>query len=88
MCKMAIALTTTAAILFVGSLAWNADAQTARGAAAISTGAKNFTPIEKAATCGDIHCGPHRMLVCGVPPHWHCYCHWCHTITKGRPHLN
>jgi hypothetical protein len=44
---MAIAVTATAAILFVGSLGWKADAQTTRGAAAISATAKNFTPIDK-----------------------------------------
>jgi hypothetical protein len=74
--KMAIAVTATAAILFVGSLAWKADAQTTRGAAAISATAKNFTPIEKAA-CGPYWgrwCGPYHHRVCGP---YRCWCAHC-----------
>ena len=75
--KMAIALTAMAAILIVGSLAWKADAQTTRGAAAISDTARNFTPIEKAACWGRGRwCGPGWTRVCG-PRGWHCWCRRC-----------
>lgn len=50
--KLVISFFATAAILAAGAAAYQADAQTARGAD-IATQAKNFTPIEKAA------CGPH-----------------------------
>jgi hypothetical protein len=74
--KMAVAFTATAAILLVGSLAWQADAQTTRGAEAISSAARNFTPIEKAA-CGPYAgrwCGPYHHRVCGP---YRCWCARC-----------
>jgi hypothetical protein len=74
--RMAIALAATAAILSAGSLAWKADAQTTRGAAAISATARNFTPIEKAA-CGPYWgrwCGPYHHRVCGP---YRCWCARC-----------
>jgi hypothetical protein len=74
--KVAVALAATAAILFAGSLAWNADAQTTRGAAAVSSVAQNFTPIEKAA-CGPYRgrwCGPWHHRVCGPGGCWCARC--------------
>ena len=49
---LSVAFAAAAAILLVSSLAWNAAAQTSRGAANIPAQSQNFTPIEKAA------CGP------------------------------
>jgi hypothetical protein len=66
MCKLVIILAATAAILLAGSMAFEADAQTSRGAASIPAQAQNFTPIEKAA------CGPHRGAHCGWYHHWVC----------------
>jgi hypothetical protein len=74
--KLVFTVTATAAILFTGSLAWQAEAQTSRGAASIGAAAHNFTPIEKAA-CGP-HvgrwCGPFHHRVCGPR---HCWCARC-----------
>jgi len=74
--KMAIAIAATTAMLFVGSLVWQAAAQTTRGASEISSSIKNFTPIEKAA-CGPYWgrwCGPWHHRVCG----WGgCWCARC-----------
>ena len=74
--KLVFTLTTTAAILLAGSLAWQAAAQTTRGAASIGAAAQNFTPIEKAA-CGPNWgrwCGPYHHRVCNS---WHCWCRHC-----------
>ena len=76
--RLVIACATTAAILLAGALAWKAEAQTSRGAAALPAAAQNFTPIEKAA-CGPFrgpHCGPFRHWVCG-PYRRHCWCARC-----------
>jgi len=74
--KMAIAIAATTAMLFIGSLAWQAAAQTTRGASEISGAMQNFTPIEKAA-CGPNwgpYCPPWHHRVCN---HWHCWCARC-----------
>jgi len=49
--KLSVAFIAAAAILFVSSLAWKADAQTSRGAANIPAQSQNFTPVQRAA-CG------------------------------------
>jgi len=73
--KMAIVFAATAAVLCVGSLTWNAAAQTTRGAEAISKAITNYGLVEKAAC---YHWGPwcpirhHR--VCG---RWRCWCAPC-----------
>jgi hypothetical protein len=74
--KIAIAFAATTAMVFVGSLAWQAAAQTTRGASEISSVIKNFTPIEKAA-CGPFWgrwCGPWHHRVCNP---WGCWCAHC-----------
>lgn len=75
--KLVMTFIATAAILAAGAVAYNADAQTSRGAAGITTQAKNFTPIEKAA-CGPFWgrwCGPFHHRVCG--PRGRCWCAHC-----------
>jgi hypothetical protein len=71
--KIIVTLAASAAILFAGSFAWQADAQITRGAFTVPTQSKNFTPIEKAA------CGPHRGRWCGPWHHRVCtpYRCWC-----------
>ncbi|MGO4871157.1 MAG: hypothetical protein ACLPGW_11185 [Roseiarcus sp.] len=71
--KMAIAFAATAAILSLGAMTLQADAQTTRGAGTISNAMQNFTPIEKAA------CGPHWGRWCGPWHHRVCgpYRCWC-----------
>ena len=74
--KLVFTVTATAAILFAGALAWQAEGQTTRGAATVGGAAKNFSPIEKAA-CGPFPgrwCGPFHHRVCG--PH-RCWCAPC-----------
>jgi len=74
--KLMFTVTAMSAILFTGSLAWQAAAQTTRGAASIGIAAQNFTPIEKAA-CGPYwgrHCGPFHHWVCGP---YRCWCARC-----------
>ncbi|MGH6795823.1 MAG: hypothetical protein ACREDH_11685 [Methylocella sp.] len=66
--KLVLTFVATAAILLTGTLAFNAEAQTSRGAATFPAQAQNFTPIEKAA------CGPHRGRWCG--PFHRRVCRW------------
>jgi hypothetical protein len=76
--KLVATLFAIAAITLAGALAFKADAQTSRGAAAIPAQAQNFTPIEKAA-CGPFRgrfCGPYHHWVCG-PYGRHCWCAHC-----------
>jgi hypothetical protein len=75
--KLAVALTAAAAILFAGTLAWKAEAETWRGAKDIANTAQNFTPIQQAA-CGGWgpHCRPGRQWVCG-PYGRRCWCARC-----------
>ena len=70
-------LATVAAILLLSSLAWQAEAQTTRGATTLPTHAQNFSPIVKAG-CGFVgpHCGPRRHWVCG-PYGRRCWCAPC-----------
>ena len=69
-----LTLVATAAILLSGASAWNAQAETWRGAADISSAAKNFTPIEKAACFGWGRCAPGFHQVCGPR---RCWCARC-----------
>ena len=74
--KMAIVFAATAAVFCVGALAWNADAQTTRGAEAIANAINNLSPIEKVA-CGPYWgrwCPPWHTRVCG---RWRCWCARC-----------
>jgi len=67
-----------AAILFAGSLAWQAQAQTSRAATLFGSALQNFTPVEKApqqAACrGWGRCPPGRVWACGPRG---CWCRWC-----------
>jgi hypothetical protein len=65
-----LAITLAAAALFLGSFAWQADAQT-QGAASIHAQAQNATPIVKAA-CGapGRFCPPGMRRVCGPARCW------------------
>ena len=74
--KLLLTVIATAAILAVGATAFQADAQTTRGAANLTTQSQNFTPIEKAA------CGPHWGRWCGpfhrrVCRYGRCWCAHC-----------
>jgi hypothetical protein len=76
--RLVVTLFAITAILLAGALAFKADAQTSRGAAAIPAQAQNFTPIEKAA-CGPFRgrwCGPFHHRVCG-PYGRRCWCAPC-----------
>ena len=74
--KLMVTVAAAVAILAAGSLAFQADAQTSRGAASIPAQAQNFTPIEKAA-CGPNwghHCRPFHTWVCR---YGRCWCARC-----------
>jgi hypothetical protein len=74
--KLAV-LTAAAAILFVGSLVWKADAEIWRGAKNIANTVQNFTPIEGVACRGPGgRCGWGRHWVCG-PYGRRCWCAPC-----------
>lgn len=62
------------ALLIAGSAALTADAQTSRGAANISTAARNFTPIDQVACVGWGRCAPGYRMVCGP---FRCWCRRC-----------
>lgn len=73
--KILFTLAAMFTILLAGS-AWQANAQTTRGAATLSAQTQKFTPIEKAA------CGPHVGRYCGwfhhrVCRNGHCWCAPC-----------
>jgi hypothetical protein len=72
--RIVLTLVATAMILLTGFSAWQADAQTWRGAGKIST-AQNYTPTEKAACRGwGPWCGPGFTRVCGP---YRCWCRPC-----------
>jgi hypothetical protein len=62
-----------AALLAVGSIAWNAQAQTSRGAALL--GAQNYSPIVEARCGPSPHCGFGHKWRCDR--HGHCHCVPC-----------
>src|SRR5262245_64418612 len=70
-----VTLTLAIALLFAGSAALTADAQTSRGANNIAGDAQNFTPIEPAACRGwGPYCRPEFGRVCG---RFRCWCRPC-----------
>jgi hypothetical protein len=66
--KLSVAIAATA-LVAVGAIAWNAEAQTWRGAASLN--AQNYTPIVKVRTCAP-SCGFHRKWHCDRPHKCHC----------------
>src|ERR1700676_3571566 len=74
--KLMLMLAATAAILFAGALAWNAEAAVTGGSGNLAITAKNFSPVIKTA-CG----GPSDN--CRAGRHWtwgparHCWCAPC-----------
>ncbi len=73
--KLTVIFAATVAMLFAGSMLWNAEAATWQGAGCISTAAQNFTPIEQAACRGWGRCPPGRHWRCG--PYGRCRCVPC-----------
>src|SRR5262245_3859030 len=70
-----VSLTLAIALLFAGSAALTADAQTSRGANDIAGAAQNSTPIEPAACRGwGPYCRPGFVRVCG---RFRCWCRPC-----------
>jgi hypothetical protein len=70
--KFSVAI--AAALLAVGSIAWNAEAQTSRGAALLD--AQNYTPIVQARVCRPSpHCGWGHKWLCNR--HGQCHCIPC-----------
>ncbi len=72
MSKIAMVLFSAAVILLAGAAA---QAGTWRGAADVSSAARNFTPIQPAACQGwGPYCRPGFTRVCG---RWRCWCRPC-----------
>src|SRR5215510_598208 len=70
-----VSLILAIALLFAGSAALTADAQTSRGANNIAGAAQNFTPIEPEACRGwGPYCRPGFVRVCG---RFRCWCRPC-----------
>jgi len=76
--KLVLTLAALAALAFIGSPSMDANAQATRGAAALKSAAKNFTPIEKVekAACFGFwgRCRPGWHEVCG---RYRCWCARC-----------
>jgi hypothetical protein len=76
--RLVVILTATAAFLLASSAAWQAGAQTSRGAIIPSEQDQNYSPIRQTA-CGPFwgaRCGPWHHWVCG--PYGHrCWCARC-----------
>jgi hypothetical protein len=69
--KQAITFAIAAAMLFAGSLAWKAEAETGHGATGISRSAQNFTPVQPAGCWGwGEHCRPGYTWVCRRGGRW------------------
>jgi hypothetical protein len=75
--KLVITISTIAAVLLAGSLAWKADAAIWLEKAHMRAAADNYTPIQKAACYGwGPHCGPGFRWVCGYYGR-RCWCQRC-----------
>ena len=70
MSKRKLFVTAGAALLVVGSIAWNAEATTLSGTAGLQPTVKNFSPVELAACW----CGPYRCA-CGHARYYGYYGH-------------
>ncbi len=72
-----LTLTLAAATLMLGSMALQASAQTASGAASVHALAQNATPIVKQAACRGYgpYCGPGYVRACGP---YRCFCRPCY----------
>jgi hypothetical protein len=72
MSKSVMIVVSAAAILLASAAA---QAETWRGAAGVSSAARNYTPIQRAACQGwGPFCGPGFTRVCG---RWRCWCRPC-----------
>jgi hypothetical protein len=74
--KLSIMLTTAAALLFVGSLGWQAQAQTLQQGASKILGVAATMKPTKLAACGGWgpYCGPGYVRQCGP---FRCWCAPC-----------
>jgi hypothetical protein len=72
-----LALTVSAALLVLGSMALSANAQTQSAGAASVHALQNATPVITKAACGGFgpYCGPGRTRVCGP---YRCWCRPCY----------
>jgi hypothetical protein len=72
-----LTLTLAAATLVLGSMAMQASAQTAGGAASVHALAQNATPIVTPAACRGYgpYCPPGTTRVCGP---YRCWCRPCY----------
>jgi hypothetical protein len=72
-----LTLTLAAATLVLGSMAMQANAQTASGAASVHALAQNATPIVTQAACRGFgpYCPPGTTRVCGP---YRCWCRPCY----------
>jgi hypothetical protein len=70
--NLAIVLTATLAVLFVGLLALNAEATTVTGSAVFGAKAKNYSPMVQETACRGWgpHCPPGFHWVCGPRRCW------------------
>ena len=74
--KLTVTFAAASAMLLAGSLAWQANAETTRGALTLSKEIQNDTPIVKAA-CGPRRgrwCGPFHTRVCRFGRCWCAHC--------------
>ena len=74
--RVVMMLVAAATIFLAGAFAWQANAQTSRGAFNLPAASQNFSPIEKAA-CGPRpgpYCGPWHTRVCN---YGRCWCRPC-----------
>jgi hypothetical protein len=72
-----LALTVSATLLVLGSMALSASAQTQSTGAASVHALKNATPVVTQAACRGFgpYCGPGYTRVCGP---YHCWCRPCY----------
>jgi len=74
--RLVMTLAALAAIMLAGTFAWQAQAQTSRGAGTLTGAAQNFSPIEKAACGPNVgpYCGPWHRRVCRYGRCWCVHC--------------